>query len=436
MPKLTKRVLDAAEIRTTPYFLWCSDLKGFGVRVFPSGRRVYYADFRTIAGARRRMSLGEHGKLTVDEARRLAITTLGDVIRGDDPVEERVTRRKSLTVSELCRRYLEAAEAGLVLGRGRKPKKATTLVSDRGRIEHHIIPLLGARLVRDLTTAEVQRFVRDVQAGRTSKRYKTKARGIVLVEGGAGAASRTVGLLGGIMSYAIGEGIITLNPVRGVRRPADRKKDRRLTPEEYSALGRVLAEAEERRESWQAMDSIRLLCLTGCRMREVANLRWTEVDFAGCCLRLDDTKEGRSIRPLGQPAVALLRRLEEHRTGPYVLPATRGEGGFGGIPDAIERYAERGDLKGVGAHTLRHSFASTAADLGYSDSTIAAMLGHAGHGVTSRYIHHLDTVLLAAADRVAEQIESILGTSAQASPSFLISDRCRELGSRSNSSSL
>lgn len=399
MPKLTKRILDAAEIRPAPYFLWCSDLKGFGARVFPSGRRVYYADYRTAAGMRRRMSLGEHGKLTVDEARRLAITTLGDVIRGDDPIEERVTRRKSLTIAELCRRYLEAAEAGLVLGRGRKPKKATTLVSDRGRIEHHIVPLLGSRLVRDLTTAEVQRFVRDVQAGRTAKRYKTKARGMVLVEGGAGAAARTAGLLGGIMSYAIGEGVIALNPVRGVKRPADRKKDRRLSPEEYRALGRVLAEAERDRESWQAVNSIQLLCLTGCRMREIANLRWTEVDFAGRCLRLDNTKEGRSIRPLGQAAVALLRQIEERRAGPYVLPATRGEGGFGGIPDAIERYSKRAGLPGIGAHTLRHSFASTAADLGCSDSTIAAMLGHAGHGVTSRYIHHLDAVLIMAADR-------------------------------------
>lgn len=409
MPRLTKRAIDAADFRPAPYFLWCSDLKGFGIRIFPSGRRIYYADYRTATGTRRRMSIGEHGKLTADEARKLAMATLGDAARGEDPAEERTTRRKSLTVTDLCRQYLKAAEAGLVLGRGRKPKKASTLISDRGRIEHHIIPLLGKRLVRDLTTAEVQRFMRDVQAGRTAKRYKTKARGVVLVEGGTGAAARTVGLLGGILSFAIGEGVIALNPARGVKRPADGKKNRRLSPDEYRALGRALAEAEQNRESWQSVDSLRLLCLTGCRMREIANLRWSEVDLDGACLRLDETKEGFSIRPLGQAAVALLRQIGERRTGPLVLPATRGKGGFGGIPDAIERYAARASLDGVSAHTLRHSFASVAGDLGFSDSTIGAMLGHAGSTVTSRYVHHLDSVLIAAADRVSAKIAANLG---------------------------
>lgn len=210
------------------------------------------------------------------------------------------------------------------------------------------------------------------------------------------------------MTYAVGEGVIAVNPVRGVKRPADKKKTRRLSPDEYRALGRVLAEAEYNRESWQSVDSIRLLCLTGCRMREIANLRWSEVDLDGACLRLDETKEGFSIRPLGKAAVVLLRQLAERRVGPYAVPATRGEGGFGGIPDAIERYAARAGLAGVTAHTLRHSFASTAGDLGYSDSTIGAMLGHAGHGVTSRYIHHLDAVLLAAADRVTEKVADTL----------------------------
>ncbi|WP_238297798.1 tyrosine-type recombinase/integrase, partial [Methylobacterium soli] len=315
MPKLTKRIVDAAEARPAPYFLWCTELRGFGARVFPSGRRVYYADYRTTGGLRRRMAIGEHGKITVEEARKLAINTMSDVIRGEDPVEERITRRKSMTIAELCERYLKAADKGQILGRARKPKKASTLVSDRGRIEHHIIPLLGRRLARDLTTADVQRFVREVQEGKTAKRYKTKARGIVLVEGGDGAASRSAGLLGGIMSYAIGEGIIALNPVRGVKKPADQKRDRRLSPEEYQALGRVLAEADEQGESWQSTHSIRLLCLTGCRMREIANLRWAEVDLSGSCLRLSDTKEGRSVRPVGQAAVALLRQIAERQAG-------------------------------------------------------------------------------------------------------------------------
>ena len=408
MPKLTKKVVDAAVPREAPFFLWCSDLPGFGLRIFPTGKRVYYADYRTQDGTRRRMSLGQHGKLTVEEARKVAIVTLGSVIRGEDPAGDRAARRKAATVAELCDRYLEATDAGLVLGRRGTPKKASTLYSDRGRIEHHIKPLLGSRPVAALTPAEVQRFVRDVQTGKTARSYKTRPHGKVVARGGAGAAARTTGLLGGIMSFAVSEGIITTNPVNGVKRPADKKRKRRLTPEEYGRLGKVLAEAEANREGWQGYTGVRLLCLTGCRLQEVARLRWSEVDLAGSCLRLEDSKEGYSVRPLGRAAVTVLQAIKRQAPSPFVLPAVRGSKAYAGLPDAIERYMRAADLPGVGAHTLRHSFASTAGDLGYSEPTIAAMLGHAGGSVTSRYVHHLDAVLIAAADRVAEQIAESL----------------------------
>lgn len=110
------------------------------------------------------------------------------------------------------------------------------------------------------------------------------------------------------------------------------------------------------------------------------------------------------MRPLGKAGAAVLEVLQRVPGSPYVLPAARGTGAFTSLPDALERIVARAGLEGVTAHTLRHSFASTAGDLGYSDSTIGAMLGHAGHGVTSRYIHHLDAVLIAAADRVSEAI--------------------------------
>lgn len=403
MAKITKRAVESAEPREQDYFLWCDELPGFGVRIFSTGRRSYLVQYRS-AGRSRRVTIGLHGPVTAEQARKEALNLLGQVARGEDPAEEKATRRRSLTVAQLCERYLEATRAGTVLGRGRKPKKASTLVSDRGRIKHHIVPLLGNRLVQDLTRADVQRFVRDVQAGRTARTYRTKARGVVLVEGGPGAAARSAGLLGGILSYAVGEGIIASNPAQGVKRPADQKRDRRLSPEEFGALGHVLAAADQEGESWQSTDAIRLLCLTGCRLREIANLKWVEVDLAGSCLRLADSKVGRSVRPLGSAALRLLRELRERSRGAFVVPSTRGGGGFGGVPDAIERYTRRAGLPGIGAHTLRHSFASTAGDLGFNDSTIGAMLGHAGSTVTSRYVHHLDAVLIAAADKVSEHI--------------------------------
>ncbi|WP_457107143.1 tyrosine-type recombinase/integrase [Methylobacterium sp. P5_C11] len=406
MPKLTKKAVDAAAPREAKYFVWCSELPGFGVRVFPSGKRVYYADYRTKAGTRRRMSLGAHGKITVEEARKLAIVTLGDVIRGEDPAEERATRRGSMTVAELCDAYLVAAEKGRVMGKGGQAKKASTLYTDRGRIERHIKPLLGRRLVADLTTQDVQRFVFDVQAGKTADVVKTGFRGKAVVEGGSGTATRTAGLLGGILSYAVTERVITANPAIGVKRPAGKKRKRRLTPDEYAALGKALAEVEEGGlERWQAVAGVRLLALTGCRLGEIMKLRWSEIDRAEPCLRLENSKEGASVRPISKAVLLILDGIERAPGSTYVLPTARGgQGPFASLDDALERIVARAGLEGVTAHTLRHAFASTAGDLGYSDSTIGAMLGHAGHGVTSRYIHHLDAVLLAAADRVAMQI--------------------------------
>ncbi|MGX9979606.1 tyrosine-type recombinase/integrase [Methylobacterium fujisawaense] len=405
MPKLSKRVVEAAEPQGRDYFLWCDELPGFGVRIFASGRRSYLVQYRA-SGRSRRFTIGLHGALTAEEARREAKGLLGQVAKGEDPAEERATRRGSMTVAELCDVYLAAADKGLIMGKGGQAKKASTLYVDRGRIERHIKPLLGRRLVAELTTPDVQRFVRDVQAGKTAGVVKTGFRGKAVVEGGPGTAARTVGLLGGILSYAVSERVITLNPATGVKRPADKKRKRRLTPDEYAALGKALAEAEEGgAERWQAVAGVRLLALTGCRLGEIVKLRWSEIDRAEPCLRLEDSKEGASVRPISKAVLLILDGIKRPPGSVYVLPAARGgQGPFASLDDALERLAGRAGLEGVTAHTLRHSFASTAGDLGYSDSTIGAMLGHAGHGVTSRYIHHLDAVLLAAADRVAMQV--------------------------------
>jgi integrase len=405
MAKITKRTVDAAEPRGRDYFLWCDELPGFGLRVFASGRRSYLVQYRA-GGRSRRVTIGLHGALTAEEARREARALLGQVARGDDPAEERATRRGSITVAELCDAYLTAADKGLIMGKGGLAKKASTLYVDKGRIERHIKPLLGRRLVAELTAPDIQRFVRDVQAGKTAGVVKTGFRGKAVVEGGPGTAARTVGLLGGILSYAVSEQIIAANPAAGVKRPADKKRKRRLTPEEYGSLGQALVKVEEgRAERWQAVAGVRLLALTGCRLSEIVKLRWSEVDRAEPCLRLEETKEGASVRPISQAVLLILDSLPRVPGSAYVLPAARGgQGPFASLDDALERIVSKAGLEGVSAHTLRHSFASTAGDLGYSDSTIGAMLGHAGHGVTSRYIHHLDAVLIAAADRVAMQI--------------------------------
>lgn len=404
MPKLTKSVIDGAETRTSAYFVWCSELPGFGIRIFPTGKKTFYADYYNTDGQRKRMSIGPYGKLTLDEARKLARITLGSVLAGEDPALERKTRRSSITVSELCNDYIAAVEKGLVLGKGRRPKKASTLATDKGRIERHIKPLLGRQLVIDIRQSDVAKFIRDVTTGKTAAVEKTdKLRGKAVVEGGAGTASRTAGLLGGILSFAMSEGIIEANPARGVKRPTDGQKQRRLDAAEYAALGKVLRESEE---PWQAVACIKLLAFTGCRRGEIEGLKWPEVDIDGKALRLSNSKTGASVRPLGRAAIDVLNGIERKKGVDHVLPGVRDESKpYGGLAGAMDRIMKAAELEGVTSHTLRHSFASVGADLNYSDSTIGACLGHSASGITSRYTHRLDSVLVAAADKIACEVE-------------------------------
>jgi integrase len=417
MARLTKRTVDATKVTEKEYFLWDDEMPGFGLRVLASGRKSYVVQYK-VGGRRgetRRKSLGLHGVLTAEEARTEAKKWLADRAKGKDPIAEYAANQKAETIEELCRSYIAAAEQGLILGKKNRPKKASTLATDRGRIDRHIIPLLGKKRVRDVTSLDVNRFMRDVIAGKTAADIKTGFRGRAIVEGGPGTAARTVGLLGGIFSYAVSEGLRTDNPVRGVKRPADRRRDRRLSPEDYEALGQALAVAEAEGENRVAIAAVHLLALTGARLSEIANLRFDEIDRQGRALRLADSKEGESVRPLGGAALAVLDGAPAacRREGcAYVLPGKQGNRPYVGLPKAIARImARRGELDRVTAHVLRHSFASIADELGYTEATVAALLGQRSGNVTRRYIHHLDRALISAADRVAAHISAAMNAS-------------------------
>jgi integrase len=409
MPKITKRLIDELALsdhRET--VLWDDELPGFGLRIKVSGAKSFLVQYRNTNGRSRRLTLGRYGVLTPDEGRRLAKKTLADVARGLDPAEVRQADRRALTVAELCREYLEKANAGLVISRRGRPKKPSTLYVDQGRVERHIIPLLGRRPIKDVTSTDVRTFQRDVTAGKTAADVKTKARGRAIVTGGRGAATRTLGLLGAIMEYAVGLGYRSDNPVRGVRREADRKRKIRLDDEGYRRLGTRLAAAERAGIRWQAVDAIRLIALTGCRRGEIEGLRRSEVDLAGQALRLGDTKSGYSVRPIGLSAIKVLRGAMARSNGEFVFPAVRSAGYFKGVVKAWRLIAGR-RLREVTPHTLRHSFASAAEDLGMSIPTISALIGHSGGGnATSRYIHKLDATLVTAANRVAESIATMM----------------------------
>jgi integrase len=396
------RALQPAEI------IWDSGVIGFGARRQAGEAVTYFLKYRTEDGRQRWMTIGRHGSpWTPDSARDRARQILGQVVAGADPSGEKIAKRKALTVAELCDRYFDDAMAGKVRTRSKAAKKASTLAIDRGRIDRHIKPLLGSMSVGAVTRHDVEKFLHDVAGGKTAARTKTKARGLARVKGGETAANRSVGLLGGIFTYAVRKDLRPDNPVRGVPLFADRKRERRLSNEEYAQFGAALRETPA--TLWPAaVAAARFIALTGMRRGEVLALRWSEIDLARRTATLAETKTGKSMRPLARGACDVLRSLPQ--IGEFVFPSSRSDGHMAGFPKLWARIAKLGALPAdVTPHVLRHSFASLAADLGYSEPTIAALVGHKGRTITSRYVHSADAVLLAAADAVADRISELMG---------------------------
>jgi integrase len=406
----TKQRLGLRQVRALKAgdIVWDPLLPGFGARRQRGEAIAYVLKYRTREGRQRWYTIGRHGApWTPESAREEAQRLLGGVANKGDPAAEKRAGRNAQTVSELCDLYLTDAETGRVLTRRRAPKKQSTLETDRGRIERHIKPLLGRRSVASVTREDVEGFMHDVAAGKTAGKTKTKARGLARVRGGKGTASRTVGLLGAIFAYAVRRRLRPDNPVHGVERPADGRRERRLTDDEYKALGAALRKAEGA-HLWPAAIAVaRFLALTGWRSGEALGLRWDEIDLERRTATLGDTKTGRSVRPLSRAACNLLQEIG--RTSDLVFQATRGDGRMTGFPKFWAKISKLGGLPvDVTPHTLRHSYASLAGDLGYSEPTIAALIGHKGHSITSRYVHTADAILLAAADAVADRTAGLM----------------------------
>jgi integrase len=392
--------------------IWDASLSGFGARRQQSDAVSYVLFYRTQEGCQRWFTIGKHGapwtpETARDEARRL----LGEVAHKSDPAADKRAKRTAKTVAELCDSYLADAKAGRLLTRRKTPKKASTLAIDVGRIERHIKPLLGRRTVATVTHEDIETLLHDIAAGKSAGNAKTaKKRGLARVRGGRGAANRVVGLLGAIFTYAVRCRMRADNPVRGVVLFEDGKRERRLSNDEYAALGNALPDAET--SIWPAaVAASRFLAITGWRSGESLGLLWNELDLARRTATLSDTKTGKSVRPLSHAACDLLRSLP--RSGDLVFPATRGgDVILAGFKKMFKKISKLGNLPSdVTPHTLRHSFSSLGADLGYSEPTIAALIGHKGRTITSRYVHAADAVLLAAADAIANRTADLMGDS-------------------------
>ena len=402
--KITKRAIDALQpAPETERFIWDSELRGFGVRMMPSGAGAYLIQYRTAHGRSRRLVIGKIGTLTPDEARKLARTRLSEVAEGKDPSAELSRLRHAITVSELSDRYLVEAAAWV---------KRSTLSMDKSRVECHVKPLLGRRAVATLTLDDVQRFQADIAAGKTARAPerdgdgKRRGQGGV-TRGGRGVAARTVGMLGTILEYARKRKIIAENPVRGVERLREGKQQRFLSSVEIQRLGEVLAISPT--ESPRALLAIKFILLTGFRRMEALGLKKAWVDQAAQCVRFPDTKSGAQLRIVGSVAVAAIAaQLADENDSEWVFPADVGGGHFVGLPKTLARVCAAAKIEGITIHVLRHSFAAVAAERGYSQCVIAGLLGHSLPGVTSRYAHVPDAALVVAADRIAERVQSLL----------------------------
>ena len=405
-----KRRIGMREVRALKPgdLVWDGTVIGFGARRQTGIAITYVLQYRTKTGRQRFLRIGRHGSpWTPDSARDEAVRLLGEIVSGGDPAADKAANRSSTTISELCDLYLSDAESGRLLTRRKIAKRESTLVSDRGRIGRHIKPILGRMGVAAVTADDVEAMMHSIAEGTTAGTSKTKPRGKSVVRGGRGAATRTVGLLGAIFTYAIRKGLRIDNPVRGVMRFADGRRERRLADAEYLAMGTALKKAEAEGMRPAVIAATKFMILTGWRTGEVLGLRWSEIDLDRRTARLTDTKTGFSMRALPMGACVLLKTLG--RTVDLAFPNKAGEM-IVGYRKLWLRIMKLGDLPAdITPHVLRHSFASLAGDLGFSEGTIATLIGHKGHSITSRYVHAADAVLLAAVDAVADRTMKLMG---------------------------
>jgi integrase len=411
--RITKRVVDALSATDRDVFVWDEDTRGFGIRVWPSGRKTYVVQYRVPGFGRRafarRMSLGDHGTLTPEQARVLAKRELGKVAGGSDPSADRAARKGEKKVSELGVDYLQEV---------RSRRKATTAYEYERLWKRHVVTELGSKQVVSVSRQDISRLHNSLR----DTPY---------------IANRLLAMLGAFFAFAAENGARSPNgnPAHGVKHYPETARERFLTAVEFARLGEALAQAEKtglptapeyqkvpksnetRKHRPKKADvpvpanplsvaAIRLLALTGCRENEILSLKWDAVDFERGYLRLADTKTGASVRPLGASAVTVLRSLHQFRMkdNPHVLPGTKQGQHMADVQRLWFAVRHAADLKGVRLHDLRHSFASVPATSGESMLVLRSLLGHKRVATTERYAHLGDDPVKRAAERASADI--------------------------------
>ena len=392
--RLTKSIVESAEAGPKDVIVWDREVKGFGLKVTPSGRKVYFAFYRTLSGQQRKPSIGVHGKVTADEARQIAKRWIAAALTGNDVSGERKEARSAPLIRELAARYL--------VDYAKPFKKPRSVKSDQSNLEHHVLPLIGAKKVTDITRADIEFVKSSIREGKTATRKRAKYRGRSIIRGGPGVANRVVALMSKMMACAVDWGMRPDNPALRIKKYPERRKDRFLDMDEIRRLLIALGEAEqERAETPDIVACFMLLLFIGLRRGEILNLEWSDVDLSRKTLRLRNSKIGARTVPLNKQACDVLHKHEASQSGRFVIRSFTGEGrpALGKPWESIRRRANIDDTANI--HCLRHTFASWAVMGGLSLAQTGALLGHKSNQTTLRYADHLTEAVREYSQRTA-----------------------------------
>lgn len=364
-----------------------AELKGFGVR--RQRDAISYFVRKRVKGQLKRITIGQHGSpWTPEKARKRAATLLQDIAAGGDPIAKRR--------AEIARGRPFGELADEFLGTHGKTLKPSTYAVYESLVRKQLKPHLGKRAMDSLTKADIMKFhAAWAHQGRT--------------------ANHAVSVLSKIFAWAMESGCLPeqKNPCHGIKRYREVKRQRFLTMAELTTLGRVMQEMErEGTLSLYVAASIRLLLLTGARLREILTLEWQFVDLERGLLFLPDSKTGEKVITLNSQAVALLQDLPRLANNPHVLPGQRHGQHLINIRLPWLEICKRAKVRNVRIHDLRHSFASVAGASGGSLPLIGKLLGHSQAQTTSRYVHVAGSPVTALAESTGQTIAAALGLEA------------------------
>ena len=386
--KLTKTLVEGAAAKATRYRLNDTLVPGLSLLVMPSGHRTYYLRHR-IDDRQRELKLGTPVELTLDDARRLARDALARVRAGGDPMEDRKQRRDAPTGQDLYERH-QLARAG-----------RAGWVTEDFIWKGHLLPAFGKiKLVR-ITTATVQDFY-----DRSGRRPVARAAVLQL--------ARAIRMSDRWGWWPDGP---APRPCLGVELDSKVQRERYLTTDELVRLREALLRWEKDGPlslRWRFAQLIRLLLLTGCRLREVLHARWGWVDWAGCRLIIPPQhhktgrRTGRSRRVLLVPrAMEILQGLQQWHPGDggeWVIAGHLAGRPLGGYHKLWKELRDEVGLDDFRPHDLRHSFASLGLSAGHGLDVLGQLLGHTSLQSTRRYAHLVEDAARLAVARIEREV--------------------------------